>query len=68
MGSNPALTILSETQTDIDIDDCTQVYADESALSLFATPRCPRNADGLYCDHGDAIDPTRCRYCGAPAP
>lgn len=51
-----------------DIGDADQVYADERDVSLFALPPCPRNADGPWCDHGDALDPGPCRYCGAPPP
>lgn len=25
---------------------------------------CPRNADGLHCVYLDALNPTRCIYCG----
>lgn len=56
------LAKLSDLQDDI--DSCDQVYADESAVSLFAVPRCPRNGDGLYCEYTDALKPDRCIYCG----
>lgn len=50
------------------IDDAENVYLD---ASLFALPHCPRKApdsgDHPYCEHGDALDPVPCIYCGAPA-